>query len=121
MQAKQETALERNEKQKIAADLGISLQDLSLQPSDRDLVYFENPTKRRFVTHNLDAAAKSDSTKPHIKNDKSTKDATSLFIIDQAFESAESSPRHMTYRDFVKHKRMSRLSGRSSQRYSAML
>lgn len=111
------SALEAMEIKKIARDLGIDMQDLSLKPGVRDLAQVNTPARRNIKSSQLQVLVYPESDLDNSLNS----DMTNRFLNSQHAMSPMSTPRHQTYNQFRKSKRLLNPTDRISKHYSSLL
>ena len=88
-----------NEQRRIAHELGIDFEDLSLMPSQKDLRELSTPARREIKSSNLQAVVWNDM---ELEGDNNTSDALVEKLRNTVFVSPVNTPKHFTFTQFRK-------------------
>ena len=88
---------EKAEQRRIARELGIDLNDLSLQPSNKDMSKLSTPQRRQIQSSKLQAAVYPDSDLEDHNNSSMNDSLSRALVGGQESLSHMSTPRRQTY------------------------
>ena len=115
-------SLSKQEQKRIARELGISIEDLSLQPTKKDLIQVNTPARKDINSCRLQAIVYPESDLDNESSTSFMQDASiTKFLNSTNVASPMSTPRRQTYTQFRKSQGLTAVQNRISKHYSSVL